>query len=185
MKSLILASASPRRKELLTLLDIPFQTYSADIDETIPANISPQVAVEQLAIKKAQAVFNAHKQSIVIGCDTIVVHNNSILGKPTDAEEAFSMLSQLSNHTHAVYTGVCIMSEEKTVVFHERTSVTFWELNQRDICAYIDSGEPFDKAGSYGIQGRAALFVKEISGDYYNVVGLPISRLSRELLHFR
>ncbi|MGM9926561.1 MAG: Maf family protein [Bacillus sp. (in: firmicutes)] len=185
MKSLILASASPRRKELLTLLDIPFKTYSADIDETIPPYMTPEVAVEQLAHKKAQAVFNANKQAIVIGCDTIVVHNGNILGKPIDREEAFSMLSQLSNHTHAVYTGVCIMSEHKTVVFHEVTSVTFWKLNQQDINAYIDSGEPFDKAGSYGIQGRAALFVKGIQGDYFNVVGLPVSRLSRELSNFR
>ena len=185
MKSLILASASPRRKELLTLLDLPFQTYSADIDESLPANITPLVAVEQLARKKAQAVFNEHKQSIVIGCDTIVVLGEKILGKPADSEDAFSMLSQLSNSTHEVYTGVCIMSEQRTVVFHEVTNVTFWKLNQQDIDAYIDSGEPFDKAGAYGIQGKAALFVKEISGDYYNVVGLPISRLARELVHFR
>lgn len=185
MKSLILASASPRRKELLTLLDLPFTIYSADIDETIPFGTSPQEAVETLAYKKAQAVFKDNNQAIVIGCDTIVVHNDTILGKPLDRKEAFSMLSQLSDHTHAVYTGVCIMSEHTTVVFHEVTNVTFWKLTQQDINAYIDSGEPFDKAGSYGIQGKAALFVKGIQGDYFNVVGLPVSRLARELSNFR
>ncbi|MEH6942792.1 Maf family protein [Bacillus sp. JJ722] len=185
MKTLILASASPRRHELLSILEIPFKTFSADIDETIPLNIAPEEAVQMLAFKKAQAAINTHPNSIIIGCDTIVVRNDNILGKPTDREDAFRMLSQLSNHIHSVYTGVSIISEDASVSFYEKTVVTFWELSEQDIEAYIDSGEPFDKAGSYGIQGKAALFVKKIHGDYYNVVGLPISRLARELSSFR
>lgn len=184
MNSLILASASPRRQELLTLLNLPFTTYPTDVDETLPENISPVEAVQQLAYKKAEAALQAHNASIIIGCDTIVVHNNRILGKPIDHEDAFQMLSQLSNETHAVYTGVCLLSNKQTLLFYEKTEVTFWELTQQEILAYIESGDPFDKAGSYGIQGKAALFVKSIRGDYYNVVGLPISRLSRELSTF-
>jgi len=184
MQSLILASASPRRQELLTLLNKPFKTYPTDVDETLPANTPPVDAVQQLAYKKAEAAFQAHNDSIIIGCDTIVVHNNDILGKPADHEAALQMLSQLSNQTHAVYTGVCLLSKQQTLLFYEKTEVTFWELTQQEILAYIESGEPFDKAGSYGIQGKAALFVKSIRGDFYNVVGLPISRLARELSQF-
>lgn len=185
MKSILLASASPRRHELLTLLDIPFETYSSDIDESIPLNISPEEAVQQLAFKKANAALKIHNDSIIIGCDTIVVHNGNILGKPSSRQDAYQTLSQLSNHTHVVYTGVCILTKDNSTCFYEKTDVTFWELTQQEINAYIDSGEPFDKAGSYGIQGRAALFVKCIKGDYYSVVGLPISRLARELSYFR
>ncbi|WP_050615922.1 Maf family protein [Bacillus testis] len=185
MKSLLLASSSPRRQELLKLLDIPFHTFSSDIDETIPPGISPAEAVKQLAYKKAEAAIKSHQESIVIGCDTIVVHNGRILGKPESREDAFRTLSQLSNQTHSVFTGVCMMTNESYRCFYEETIVTFWELDSQDIHAYIDSGEPFDKAGSYGIQGKAALFVKEIQGDYYNVVGLPVSRLARELSSFR
>ena len=202
MNSLILASASPRRQELLTLLNLPFTTYPTDVDETLPENISPVEAVQQLAFKKAKAALQAHNDSIIIGCDTIVVHKNHILGKPIDHEDAFRMLLQLSNETHAVYTGVCLLSNKQTRLFYEKTEVTFWELTQQEILAYIESGDPFDKkgfpkglkldtqpewmdkAGAYGIQGKAALFVKSIRGDYYNVVGLPISRLSRELSIF-
>ena len=184
MQPLILASASPRRQELLTLLNLPFTTFPTDVDETLPDSISPIEAVQQLAYKKAEAALQAHNGSIIIGCDTIVVHNNQILGKPADHEDALQMLSQLSDETHDVYTGVCILSNQQTLLFYEKTEVTFWELTQQEILAYIESGEPFDKAGSYGIQGKAALFVKGIRGDYYNVVGLPISRLQRELSAF-
>ncbi|MGM9923787.1 MAG: Maf family protein [Bacillus sp. (in: firmicutes)] len=184
MKSLILASASPRRHELLTLLDIPFTPYSTDIDETIPQSFSPVEAVQHLALKKAQAAMLMHPSSLIIGCDTIVVHNGNILGKPLDRADAYNMLTQLSDDTHAVYTGVSILSEEMQKCFYVRTDVTFWKLTQQDIETYIDTSEPFDKAGSYGIQGKAALFVKEIKGDYYNVVGLPISRLAREIQSF-
>ena len=185
MSPILLASGSPRRKELLTLLDIPFKTFSTDIDESIPPELDAVEAVEQLAFRKANAAFLTHKDQVVIGCDTIVVLDGAILGKPADHEEAYRTLSKLSGNTHLVYTGVCIMSEGKTICFHEKTSVTFWKLTDTDINKYIESGDPFDKAGSYGIQGKAALFVKEIKGDYYNVVGLPISRLARELAHFR
>ena len=185
MSPILLASGSPRRKELLTLLDIPFKTFSTDVDESFPQDTAPAEAAEQLAFRKANAAFQTHRDHVVIGCDTIVVHDGVILGKPADYEEARRTLTKLSGHTHLVYTGVCIMSEGKTICFHEKTSVTFWKLTDTDINKYIESGDPFDKAGSYGIQGKAALFVKEIKGDYYNVVGLPISRLARELAHFR
>ena len=184
MNKLLLASASPRRHELLTLLGIPFETYSADIDESIPSHMTPEEAVQELAFQKANVALQKFNDKVVIGCDTIVVYNEQILGKPKDKNDAREMLTQLSNHTHEVYTGVCILSKTKKILFSEKTDVTFWELTQQEILAYVDSKEPFDKAGSYGIQGKAALFVKGIQGDYYNVVGLPVSRLARELAQF-
>ncbi|MGN1401315.1 MAG: Maf family protein [Bacillus sp. (in: firmicutes)] len=185
MTPVILASSSPRRRQLLTLLDIPFTTYSTDIDESLSPNTPPDEAVEILAEKKAAAAFQTHDDSVILGCDTIVVYDGEILGKPRDSAEAYATLSRLSGHTHSVYTGVCIMSKEKSRCFHVKTEVTFWKLTDEDINAYIDSNAPFDKAGSYGIQDKGALFVKEIKGDYYSVMGLPVSRLSRELSKFR
>jgi septum formation protein len=185
MQSIILASSSPRRQELLSLLQIPFRVHSSDIDEHIPHGMEAEEAVVQLAERKAKAVSEQFMEEIVIGSDTVVVCDGKILGKPIDRDDAFSMLRQLSGREHRVLTGVAIVNGDKVKSFYEETKVTFWELTDSDITSYLDSGEPFDKAGSYGIQGFGSLFVKKINGDYFNVVGLPVSRLSRELKHFQ
>ncbi len=181
MKSLILASSSPRRQELLQLLQIPFQSISANVNEDFPEQMKASEVVQELAVRKAGAVAKEHQDSWVIGSDTIVVLEGEILGKPIDRVHAKEMLTKLSGQTHEVYTGVSIMYGRKQTVFVEKTNVTFWELSEAEIERYLDTGEPFDKAGSYGIQGYGALFVKGIQGDYYSVVGLPLSRLSQEL----
>lgn len=184
MKQLILASGSPRRKQLLEQGQLQFSISTSQVDEALTHTTIPSEVVEQLALRKANDVLSRHEDGIIIGADTIVSINGTILGKPNDETEAFQMLQQLSNNNHDVYTGVAIVSKEKTVVFHEKTTVSFWELSQEEIQQYIKSGEPFDKAGSYGIQGLGALFVKKIDGDYFNVVGLPLARTVRELKNF-
>lgn len=181
MQNLILASSSPRRKELLENLQIPFQTISSDVDEQYDSTWTPDEIVMELAYRKAKAVFNEHSSSYVIGSDTIVVYDGHILGKPESREDAYEMLKRLSGQTHSVYTGVAIVSRENENKFFEKTDVEFWELTEEDIQQYLDTEEPFDKAGSYGIQGFGRLFVKRIIGDYFSVVGLPISRTVREL----
>lgn len=181
MPNLILASDSPRRKELLKKLNIPFTTCSPNVDETISKELLPSDIVTTLAKRKAAAVAGQNPDSIVIGADTIVVNNKKVLGKPESRQKAMQMLTELSGRTHSVYTGIAVLFGDKEELFYEKTDVEFWELAKADIQQYLDSGEPFDKAGAYGIQGRGALFVKAISGDYYSVVGLPISRLSRVL----
>ncbi|PEP62854.1 MULTISPECIES: Maf family protein [Bacillus] len=184
MKKLILASGSPRRKELLELAGVPFEIVVSEIEETIGAYSSPADIVMSLALQKASAVVENHEDSVVLGADTIVTYESRILGKPKDEAEAKEILQLLSGKTHEVYTGVALISKEKTVTFYERTEVTFWELTEEEIDAYIATKEPLDKAGSYGIQGKGSIFVQHIQGDYYSVVGLPIARLVRELKQF-
>ncbi|MBC6974653.1 septum formation inhibitor Maf [Bacillus sp. Xin] len=184
MKKLILASGSPRRKELLELADVSFEIVVSEIEETIGAYSSPADIVMSLALQKASAVAENHDDCVVLGADTIVTYESRILGKPSDEKDAKEMLQLLSGKTHEVYTGVALISKEKTVTFYERTEVTFWELTEEEIDAYIVSKEPLDKAGSYGIQGKGSIFVQHIQGDYYSVVGLPIARLVRELKQF-
>ncbi|WP_027409463.1 Maf family protein [Anoxybacteroides tepidamans] len=178
---LILASSSPRRKQLLEMANLHFDVLVSDIDEQIQQNETPEQIVQSLAYQKAKAVQAAHSDAYIIGADTVVVYNGSVLGKPKTKEEAADMLRMLSGKTHQVYTGVAIVSPEKEAVFAERTEVTFWDLTETDIYEYIETGEPMDKAGAYGIQGKGALFVKRIEGDYFSVVGLPLSRTIREL----
>ncbi|EEM03825.1 Septum formation protein Maf [Bacillus pseudomycoides] len=184
MKKLILASGSPRRKELLELAGVPFEIVVSEIEETIGAYSSPADIVMSLALQKASAVVENHEDSVVLGADTIVTYESRILGKPKDEAEAKEILQLLSGKTHEVYTGVALISKEKTVTFYERTEVTFWELTEEEVDAYIGTKEPLDKAGSYGIQGKGSIFVQHIQGDYYSVVGLPIARLVRELKQF-
>ena len=184
MKKLILASGSPRRKELLELADISFEIVVSEIEETIGAYSSPADIVMSLALQKASAVVEHHEDSVVLGADTIVTYESRILGKPKDEAEAKEILQLLSGKTHEVYTGVALVSKEKTITFYERTEVMFWELTEEEIDAYIGTKEPLDKAGSYGIQGKGSIFVQHIQGDYYSVVGLPIARLVRELKQF-
>ncbi|WP_100399780.1 Maf family protein [Bacillus sp. FJAT-44742] len=181
MNSLILASGSPRRKELLSTLGFSFTVVKSNIPEEIIPGNSPASTVERLAVHKAKHVAKDFPESVVIGADTVVVFNNTILGKPKSEKEARTMLADLSDATHHVYTGVSIISPEQTFSFHQKTDVTFYPLRSEEIESYVKTKDPFDKAGSYGIQGIGSFLVKEIHGDYFNVVGLPVARLVREL----
>ncbi|PLR93717.1 Maf family protein [Bacillus sp. T33-2] len=181
MQRLILASSSPRRKELLENLHLTFEISGSNADESFDPGLSPEEAVMALAFRKASSVARHFPDDYVLGSDTVVVIEGTILGKPAGSQEAFEMLKMLSGKTHSVYTGVSIVAPEKKVNFYEKTEVTFWELTDDEINTYIKSGEPFDKAGGYGIQGFGSMLVKRISGDYFTVVGLPVSRTVREL----
>ncbi|HEY9576733.1 MAG TPA: Maf family protein [Pseudobacillus sp.] len=181
MTQLILASGSPRRKELLEQIGLTFTVEVSHADETISPGMSPEKAVMHLASVKAAAVAKNHKDSFIIGADTVVTLDGEILGKPKDRQEAKKMLQRLSGRTHAVCTGVAVRHGENECLFYEKTNVTFWELTEEEINGYLDTGEPFDKAGAYGIQGAGAILVKKIDGDYFSVVGLPISSLYRQL----
>ena len=176
---IILASQSPRRKELLSMCGFEFEIRPADVDETLPENISPKEAVCYLSKIKAEALKD--EENIVIGADTVVALNGEILGKPRDDNDAFNMLKMLSGKTHSVYTGVTLASKKKTITFYEETKVTFYPISDDEIKDYIKTGEPKDKAGAYGIQGLGGLLVEKIEGDYNNVVGLPVAKLSRKI----
>lgn len=177
---LILASASPRRRELLGLLGYPFAIQAADIDETLEPGLTPEEEVAMLSRKKALAVSRAG-DDVVVAADTIVVLGDTILGKPHSPEEAVEMLSMLSGQEHRVMTGCTVVRGERVESFTEVTSLRFRPLSEKEIRRYVATGEPMDKAGAYGIQGGAALFCPGINGDYYNVMGLPICRLSQVL----
>ena len=178
--NIVLASASPRRQELLKHIFDEFRVVPSDADETLPKGISSASAAEYLARVKAESVAES-ENGLVIGCDTVVVIDDMILGKPTDRTDCFNMLKRLSGRKHFVYTGVCIIYNNSTVSFTEKTDVEFYELSDDEINAYMDTNEPFDKAGGYGIQGKGSLLVKGICGDYFNVVGLPVSALYRKI----
>ncbi|MDY5934012.1 MAG: Maf family protein [Oscillospiraceae bacterium] len=181
MTDIILASASPRRSELMTLAGFRFDVICADIDEIVPEKALPQEVVMSLALQKAQAVAKDHRKSAVVGSDTVVALDGKILGKPHSESEAAEMLRSLSGRSHKVYTGVAIVCGEKVTSFFEETEVEFYPLTDQEILDYVATGEPMDKAGAYGIQGRGAVLVKRINGDYFNVMGLPISKVYREL----
>jgi septum formation protein len=178
---LILASASPRRRDLLSTLGVEFRVVVPEIDETPLAGEKPKAYAERLAEEKACAV---DENGIIIAADTIVVQNETILGKPADATHAHEMLNALSGKTHEVITGVCVKSSTHTVVFSVGTEVVFRVLEEAEIEAYIASGEPMDKAGAYAIQGGAAHMVQAINGSYTNVVGLPLCALYESLVSF-
>ena len=182
---LILASASPRRRELLSYICPDFTVIATDTDEALPPGTPPDEGVRILALRKAEAVAVAHPQATVIGADTMVALDGEIFGKPADNADAARMLRALSGREHLVYTGVAIISPHGRSVFSQETTVRFIELSEEDIREYISTGEPMDKAGAYGIQGGGALFVSGICGDFYNVMGLPICRLARELRALR
>lgn len=180
---LILASASPRRHELLTQAGLAFTAEAADLNEDLLPNEAAAAYVQRLAEEKAQAVWNAHRASdtsedplVVLGADTCVVVEGQILGKPTDSADARRMLELLSGRTHAVLTGIAAITAEKTVRDLDITQVTFNVITDSEIGRYIASGEPLDKAGAYAIQGYAARWIPRIEGCYFNVMGLPIAR---------
>ncbi len=178
--NVILASQSPRRKELLGLFRIPFTVRVADIDETMDPNAAPADEVARVSHLKALAVDRG-EDDLVIAADTIVVCQGKMLGKPHSPQEAHQMLKLLSGRDHQVMTGMTVLRGEQAVVCTEVTDLHFRELSDEEIDAYVATGEPMDKAGSYGIQGGAALFCPRMEGDYYNVMGLPVCRLSEIL----
>ena len=173
---LILASASPRRKELLGLFHIPFTIRVADIDETMDENKAPFDEVARVSRLKALAIAR-EPEDLVIAADTIVVCQGKVLGKPRDEADAVSMLKLLSGRDHQVMTGMTVLRGDRILSHTEVTDIHFRELSDAEIRAYVSTGEPMDKAGSYGIQGGAALFCSHMVGDYYNVMGLPVCRL--------
>lgn len=187
---IILASASPRRADLLQQAGFQFEIIPSKAQEIITESI-PQKIVEEIAFSKANEVYKRIKKdetrqdAIVIGADTIVFFNQKVLGKPKNEQEAYSMLKMLSNQTHQVYTGVAIIrrqgGEKQTLLLYDKTDVTFYPLSDHEIKEYIETKDPLDKAGSYGIQGPFAIHIKEIHGDYNNVVGLPIAMLYHAL----
>lgn len=190
MEKIILASASPRRKEILEAVGIPFEVVRSDADESsISFGCAAQVYVQELALLKATAaakklIDKKRKNMLVVAADTIVVSDGNIMGKPSDEAEAAAMLGQLSGKTHEVITGICVfrLDDAFSVCDSVVTKVRFKELSGNMIDEYIATGEPMDKAGAYGIQGRGALLCERIEGDYFNVVGLPVSRLW-DILH--
>lgn len=176
---LILASKSPRRKELLSLITNDFVIRSADVDESLPENISPAKAVEYLS--KIKAIPFKNDVDTVIGADTVVAADGKILGKPADRKDAYNMLKMLSGKYHSVFTGVTVIKPNSIQTLSVETKVKFFELTDSEIYNYTETGECDDKAGAYGIQGKGALLVEKIEGDYFNVVGLPVSTLNKML----
>lgn len=181
----ILASASPRRQELIKLIFDTVEILPADCDETLPEGIGAREAVEYLSkIKNEASSKLTDKENLVISADTVVSVGDEILGKPVDKDDARRMISLLSGKVHQVYTGVTLSLNGKIKTFSEKTDVEFFDLTEKEIEEYISSKEPYDKAGAYGIQGKAGLLVKGINGDYYNVVGFPVARLKRKIEEF-
>lgn len=178
--NVILASQSPRRKELMGLFHIPFIIRVSDADETMDPNAPAAQQVAQVSRRKAEAV-SREPDDVVIAADTIVVCGGEILGKPRDTADASRMLHMLSGRDHQVMTGMTVLRGDRCLVCTEITDIHFRDLTDREIDAYIRTGEPMDKAGSYGIQGGAALFAERLVGDYYNVMGLPVCRLGQLL----
>ncbi|MCH1959307.1 MULTISPECIES: Maf family protein [Romboutsia] len=178
--NIILASASPRRKEILENINVKFDIVKSDIDEVILEDELPPQVVMRLAFEKSMDVAKSNQESLVIGADTIVVFNNTILGKPKDKEDARNTIKLLSGNTHEVITGISLinLSANKKIIDYVVSKVKFKDLSEDDINDYINTGESLDKAGAYGIQGYGSLLIEEIQGDYFNIVGLPISKLS-------
>jgi len=181
-REIFLASKSPRRRELIAELGLPFVFGSPDADETVPEGTEPMDAAILVARRKADAARSLPEAAgrIIVSADTIVVVDGRIFGKPADRDDACAMLAALSGRAHQVMTGVCVvLPDGRSGSFCECTDVCFYALTEEEISSYVDTGEPMDKAGAYGIQGIGKLLVEGIKGDYYNVVGLPVARLSR------
>ena len=181
---IVLASASPRREELLKKIVSQFKTCPSDVNENIPDNINVIDVAEFLAVKKAKDILQKYPNDLIIGSDTVIVYNDKIYGKPKDIEDARKMLQLFSNNTHYVITGVCVMTNNKSISFTSINEVEFYKLEEKEIEEYLSFDEYKDKAGSYAIQGKGNLFVKCIKGDFNSIIGLPISRLNRVLKNF-
>lgn len=181
MKKLILASNSPRRKELLDLLKLDYEIITSDVEEVIDENIPFEDVVMDLAFQKAAGVFRSNKDRVVLGFDTLVLLEGELLGKPKSEEDAKQMLRKLSGKTHFVITGCAIISNRLSKSFYEKTRVTFVDLSDKEIDDYVSSKEPMDKAGAYAIQGLGSKFIQSVNGDFFTVMGLPVSKLYQEL----
>lgn len=191
MNKIILASASPRRKELLSQIGIPFDIVISDAQEITKSSL-PEEMVEELSWLKAEDVREKlseeeRKKRVILGADTIVSCEGKVLLKPKDRQQAFEMLSLLQGREHEVYTGVTLLTADskRHITFHEKTIVHVYPMSEKEILNYIETGSPMDKAGAYGIQGEFAAFIRKIEGDYYNVVGLPVGRVYQELKKIR
>lgn len=185
MKKVVLASKSPRRSEILSRFGLQFEILPADVDESVPASLPADEAVAEISRRKAEAVRSqVGADRIVIACDTVVSVDGRIFGKPRDRADAERMLHILSGRTHQVFSGLAVCCGDRMIRGIEQTDVTFRSLTDAEIGAYLSTGEPFDKAGGYGIQGIGGLLVDSIHGDYYNVVGLPLCRLMVALREF-
>ena len=185
VKNIILASNSPRRKELLTNAGINFEVEASDIDETFDKEKSIIENSLMVAKKKGKVVLKQHLDSTIISADTIVVFNNKVYGKPANLEESYKMIKELSNNTHEVITSVCIMDENKIDEFYVKTFVTFKDLTEKEINDYVNTKEGMDKAGAYGIQGIGKKLVLKYEGDYENIVGLPIKEVIEHLKNWQ
>lgn len=178
---IILASASPRRRELLSVITDNFEVIPSGVEESVPNNIGLLETAEYLARIKAEDIAKNHKDAVVIGADTCVIAEGEILGKPKDKADALRMIKLLSGKTHSVITGCAVICNGMINSFSVETKVEFYSLSETEINEYINTAEPYDKAGGYAIQGKASLFVKQIVGDYFNVVGLPVALLNKKL----
>ena len=181
---IILASASPRRRELMKYLSEDFEAVALDCDETVPPEILPMEVSAYLADIKAAAAAEKYPENVVIGCDTTVICGNEVLGKPKDKDECIRFMKMLSGNSHFVVTSCCIRYKEKHETFSSVTEVCFRSLTDSEIEAYASTDEPYDKAGGYGIQGKASELIDLIDGDFFNVVGLPVTQLFNELKKF-
>ncbi len=178
---IVLASASPRRKDILTTAGVEFKTAVSQAEERLDPALPPGEAAAQAARVKAGDVAKTYPDDCVVGADTIVVLDGEILGKPKDKADAVAMLKKLSGREHTVYTGVCIIKDGAESCFSEATNVEFYPLTETEIEEYVETGEPMDKAGAYGIQGIGCALVRGITGDYFNVMGFPIARVLRAI----
>lgn len=178
---IILASQSPRRQELLKRIVQDFTVKAADINEEVPAGVTPVHYVETMAKEKAQSIAEKNPNDLIIGCDTIVTIDDEIIGKPVSREHGFQILRKLSGRKHLVYTSVFVVTDNHISSLLSSAEVVFYDLSDEEIHRYLDTDEYKDKAGAYGIQEQGALFVKEIKGDYYSIMGLPIAGLARLL----
>lgn len=176
-KKIVLASQSPRRRELIALLDLPFQVVSPDTEEIFEAGLSLEEQLKKIAREKAVHVLKTHDDALVISADTIVVYHDEILEKPLHAQDAKDMLKKLSGNTHQVWTAVCMISSKEEETFLVKSDVKFYELDEKEIENYVSTSEPLDKAGGYNIHGYGALFVESVQGDHFAIMGLPIAKV--------
>lgn len=184
-KTIVLASNSPRRKQFLQDIHLPFTVKPSDVEESHAIDLKATAITDEIAKRKANAIELTNENEIIISCDTLVWHQDKALGKPRNFEEAFEILKSLSGETHQVISSVCIKSKEKELIFNDTTEVTFKKLSSKEISYYIENYKPYDKAGAYGIQEWIGLIgIEKINGSYSNVVGMPMERLYTQLVEF-